>query len=89
MYAMNHACNDYLFGMHEGHLNAQAERIAKAHGCTLVRYREPDGSRRGWFATPNVGHDNNIAKRDAVIADIDAMGGFQALRMRFTEPQVP
>jgi len=78
--------NEYLFGMHDGHLNDKAAHVATLHGCRLVRYVDPrSGARRGMFATPNEGTPENEKKQRAVLAVVEAMGGFDALRMRYEE----
>lgn len=73
---------DYFFGLHNGHLRAKADAIAKRHGAYHVNYTEPNGRERGWFGCPNMGapHDQRIAA--AVMADIDQVGGTDALRKK-------
>jgi hypothetical protein len=51
----NSVKQDFLFGMGAGHLPRKAARIAEAHGARLVNYTEPDGRRRHWFASENMG----------------------------------
>jgi len=78
--------NEYLFGVHEGHLNDKAAHVATLYGCRLVRYVDPrTGERRGMFATPNESAQENEKKQRAVLATVEAMGGFDALRMRYEE----
>jgi hypothetical protein len=48
--------SQHFFGLHSGHLTAQAERIARKHGAWHVNFTEPRGERRGWFACPNRGN---------------------------------
>jgi hypothetical protein len=82
--------NDYIFGMHDGHLNDRAEVIAALCGCTLARFTDPkDGKRRGWFAMRNLGTVVNEAVEDAVLSRIEAQGGFAAFRMRYEEFTTP
>ena len=70
--------SEFLFGLHFGHLNNKANRLAGKHGA----YTEPHGQKRGWFICPNrcSPHDLEIAK--TVLAGIEAAGGFNALRKR-------
>jgi hypothetical protein len=72
----------YAFGMHNGHLKAQADRIAEKHGAWHVNYTEPNGRRRGWFECQNRGapFDGDTAKE--VLADVEAAGGFEKLTRR-------
>lgn len=71
--------SEYFFGVHAGHLTAQADKIAKRHGAWHVNYTEPRGPRRGWFGCPNRGHPFDLAVAKAVFADIDAAGGIETL----------
>lgn len=71
--------NEYMFGLHSGHLTAKADTIAKKHGAWHVNYTEPRGERRGWFACPNRGSPFDQATATAVMADIRAAGGIEAL----------
>jgi len=70
----------YHFGLHAGHLRAQADRIAKRHGAMQVNHTEPGGRRRGWFECPNRGEPFDGRTAAAVMADIDKVGGIDALR---------
>lgn len=71
--------SEHFFGVHQGHLTTKADQIAKRHGAVHINYTEPRGEKRGWFACPNRGHpfDQEVAR--AVLADIEAAGGFEAL----------
>jgi hypothetical protein len=71
--------SEHFFGLHSGHLTAKADKIAAKHGAWHTNHTEPRGERRGWFSCPNRGwpHDDQTAK--AVLAEIDAMGGMEAL----------
>jgi len=68
------------FGLHAGHLTAQADRIARRHGACHINYTEPRGERRGWFNCDNRGSPFDEAVAKAVMADIDAAGGLNALK---------
>lgn len=72
--------SEYFFGLHAGHLTARADRIARRHGAWHVNYTEPRGERRGWFACPNRGNPFDERTATAVMADIEAAGGIEALR---------
>jgi hypothetical protein len=69
----------YMFGLHQGHLIARAEAIAKRHGAWHVNYTEPHGRRRGWFVCDNRGSPFDDAVRKAVMDDIEKAGGIEAL----------
>jgi hypothetical protein len=71
---------EFCFGYHSGHLTARADKIAKRHGAGHINYTEPDGRRRGWFACDNRGMPFDHRTADAVMADIEAAGGIDALR---------
>ncbi len=70
----------FMFGLHDGHLTAKAQRIAKRHGADHINYTEPGGRRRGWFTSPNRGSPFDQATAKAVLSDIEAAGGFDALK---------
>jgi hypothetical protein len=72
--------SEFMFGVHDGHLTAKAQQIAKRHGASHVNYTEPRGRKRGWFACTNQGAPFDQATARAVLADIEAAGGFEALR---------
>lgn len=75
--------SEFFFGCHSGHLNARADKIAQRHGASHHNHIEPGtGIRRGWFACDNRGwlHDEPVMK--AVMADIDAAGGIDGLRLK-------
>ncbi len=75
--------SEYFFGLHSGHLTAKADKIARRHGAWHDNYVEPGrGDKRGWFACPNRGSPFDQAIADAVMADIDAAGGIDALRKK-------
>ena len=71
--------SEYFFGLHSGHLTAQADRIARRHGASHANYTEPSGVRRGWFECPHRGVPFDTATASAVMADIDRIGGIAAL----------
>ena len=72
--------SEHFFGLHDGHLTAAANRIAKRHDAWHVNYVEPGtGKRRGWFGCRNLGQPFDRSTAEAVLADIDAAGGFDAL----------
>lgn len=72
----------YFFGLHDGHLRAAADKIAKKHGAEHVNFTEPTGRERGWFAGPNRGEPFDSLLASVVMADIDKAGGVEALRKR-------
>jgi hypothetical protein len=73
----------FHFGLHDSHLTARADKIAAKHGAWHINYTEPGtGRRRGWFACRNMGHPFDNATANAVLADIEAAGGFEALTLR-------
>ena len=74
--------SDYFFGLHSGHLTKRADAIAKRHGAWHVNYTEPRGEKRGWFACHNCGNPFDQATAAAVMADIAAVGGIEALTKR-------
>jgi hypothetical protein len=74
--------SEFNFGVHNGHLTARADTIARRHGAWHVNYTEPRGRRRGWFGAPNLGSPFDGAVARAVWADIDAAGGLDALMCR-------
>jgi hypothetical protein len=73
--------SNHLFGLHPGHLRPAADDIAERHGAWHVDYTEADGTRRGWFACRSLGHPFDAAVAKAVLADIEAAGGIDALRV--------
>lgn len=74
--------SQHFFGLHRGHLTARANQIAARHGAKHVNYTEPRGERRGWFCCERRGHPFDGATAAAVMYDIDAAGGLDALRKR-------
>lgn len=76
---------EYMFGVGNGRLTERtakaAERIARRHGCCLVRDSEVDGSSpRYWFSGPNRGEpfDRDMAaavKRDLIAAGVVGTDG--------------
>ena len=73
--------SEYFFGLHAGHLTAQAGKIAKRHGAWHVNYTDPGtGRRRGWFECHNRGEPFDRRTAAAVLSDIEAVGGFAALQ---------
>ena len=70
---------EYMFGLHSGHLTAKAEQIAKKHDAWHTNYTEPNGRKRGWFSCKNLGSPFDQATARAVLDDIEAVGGFDAL----------
>lgn len=76
--------SEYFFGLHGGHLTAKADKIAKKHGAWHVNHEEFRGpgqvEKRGWFACPNRGNPFDERTANAVMADIEAAGGIDALR---------
>lgn len=71
--------NEYLFGLHRGHLTGKADEIAERHGASRINFTEPDGARRGWFAGPSRGSPFDGQLAAAVDADIETEGGVNAL----------
>ena len=72
---------EFHFGLHAGHLAARANVIARGHDAWHVNYTEPGtGRRRGWFACRNLGAPFDGTTARAVLADIEAEGGFDALQ---------
>jgi hypothetical protein len=71
---------EFCFGLHFGHLIDRADRIAKSRGARHVNYTEPNGERRGWFVCPNLGTPFDQERADQVLADIERIGGIEALR---------
>lgn len=71
--------SEHFFGLHTGHLTAKADQIAKKHGAWHINYTEPSGEKRGWFACRNRGNPFDQATAAAVMADIEAAGGIEAL----------
>jgi hypothetical protein len=71
--------SEHFFGLHRGHLTAKADRIARKHGASHVNYTEPRGEKRWWFACRNRGEPFDSSTAKAVLADIEAAGGFEAL----------
>ena len=67
------------FGEHDGHLTAEADHIARVHAAWHVNHTQPDGRRRGWFSCQDSGNQHTAM---AVLADIDAAGGLEALRVK-------
>jgi hypothetical protein len=66
--------SEYLFGLHHGHLNRNADRIAKRHNAIHVNFTEPGTNRRrGWFAAANRGSPFDQAVADAIDEGIDAL----------------
>jgi hypothetical protein len=74
--------SEHMFGLHSGHLTGKADKIAKRHGAWHTNYTEPRGQRRGWFSCRNLGEPFDSAVAKAVLADIDHVGGLDALRMQ-------
>lgn len=72
----------YFFGLHDGHLRAAADKIAKKHGAEHINFTEPTGHERGWFSGPNRGEPFDSRLASAVMADIDKAGGVEALRKK-------
>lgn len=72
----------YLFGLHPGHLTKRAAQIAARHGATHTNFTEPNGQQRGWFSCPNHGFPFDQAIAEAVLADIKAAGGVEALTQK-------
>ena len=71
--------SEYFFGLHNGHLKAIADKIAKKHGADHINFTEPNGRERGWFAGPNRGEPFDSRLAHAVLADIDLAGGIEKL----------
>ena len=70
----------YNFGLHGGHLSARADKIAQRHGARHINYTDPgSGMRCGWFTKPNQGDPFDRATASAVMQDIVAAGGLDAL----------
>lgn len=78
--------NEYIFGAHTGHLTALAATIAKKHGADHINFTEPAGHTRGWFVGPNRGEPFNSRMASAVLADIDRVGGVEALTKKGPNP---
>ena len=78
--------SEFFFGLHRGHLTNQANKIAKKHGAWHINYDEFRGpgqtEKRGWFACLNRGNPFDQATANAVMADIEAAGGIEALRRK-------
>lgn len=60
----------YLFGLGKGHLGKRAATIAKRHGAELVNYTEPNGGKRHWFSSRNLGSPFNEATAMIVMTDL-------------------
>lgn len=78
--------SEHFFGVHRGHLTKKADQIAERYGASHVNYEEYRGpgqvEKWGWFACQNRGYPFDDATARAVMADIDAAGGVDALRKR-------
>jgi hypothetical protein len=73
--------SEHMFLAHRGHLKpAAVGKIEKRHFVTHTNYTDANGDRRGWFSCPNHGSPFNERAAAAVLADIEAAGGFEALR---------
>jgi hypothetical protein len=70
----------YAFGFHAGHLKARANAIAFKHGARHINYTDP--VRQGLFECEDRGEEHNRAVENAVLADVEAAGGFEGLRRR-------
>lgn len=74
---------DYFFGIHFGHLKAEADKIARRHGGYHENHTEPGtGVKRGWFGCRNRGQPFDQQVAGAVMADIEKAGGIEALRLK-------
>ena len=71
--------SEYMFGVHRGHLKKAADKIAEKHGAWHTNYTDPNGTKRGWFSCPNRGSPFDRAIESAVLSDIKAAGGIDAL----------
>lgn len=64
----------YHFGLGRGHLPEEADQIARRHDARLVNYTEPNGEKRHWFTTQNLGDPFDRATAQAVLADLEDAG---------------
>lgn len=64
----------YFFGVGNGHLSQRAAIIARRHGAELTNYTEPNGKKRHWFETQNLGEPFNSATARAVMTDLYTTG---------------
>jgi len=71
--------SEHFFGLHQGHYRDEANAIAEKHDAWHVNYTEPNGERRGWFACHNHGAPFDAATAKAVLQDIAAAGGHDAM----------
>ena len=62
---------EHLFGLHEGHLGPEADRIAEKHEATHTNHVEPGGLKRGWFSCDNRGEPFNSQTANAVMNEIN------------------
>lgn len=73
--------SEYFFGLHDGHLTAKAQTIARYYGADHINYTEPGtGRRRGWFACPNRGAPFDQAVQREVMVHIERAGGLSTLK---------
>lgn len=69
----------YQFLLHDGHLKAAADKIARQFGARQVNFVEPDGRRRGWFECRDNGEPFNSQTAQRVHSAIEAAGGVGTL----------
>jgi len=70
-----------FFSLHDGHLLAKADTIARRHGGQHVNTIDA-GKPRGWFEVPNTGGLVDDRLISAITRDIEAAGGIEALRRK-------
>jgi hypothetical protein len=71
----------FFFGQHEGHLRDEANDIAKKAGALHVNHTDPrTGLKSGWFGTFTLNGTNSGEVQQNVMRNIQAIGGFEALR---------
>jgi hypothetical protein len=68
------------FGLHDGHLTAEADLLAQRHACTHRNYVDRGGQRNGWFCTADTREGDRAAER--LLLDLKMRGGIAALRAK-------
>jgi hypothetical protein len=73
--------SQHYFGQHKGHLRDEANDIARESGAWHINYTDPcTGLERGWFYTSTVDGTNSEEVEQNVMRNVQAIGGFKALR---------
>ena len=73
--------SQHIFGLHGGHLQDEANDIAKESGAWHVNHTEPGtGLKRGWFATSTLNGTLPREVEQTVMRKVQAIGGFEALQ---------